>query len=256
MRLNLLLAAGITVFVTVLVAAIVQHMVARPSLANDTSPLPTATLFVPTVAPQATPRPVVDAEAVQQREATFQARLAAANDAIAASAAELAAAKQAQAELASKYNALAQQQQQRQAPLQVMVTATPAVVAQAQASTDTPVYASMDAVLATLQSQNPAAVLLQQPEMVMYENNVAYEFVFDMGTVYVTASDGALLYDGIAMNARAVADAGRNRDRNPPPGRRGDGDHHRHNDDDDDEDEHAETHETEDEHEDEGGDDD
>lgn len=255
MRLNLLLAAGITVFVTVLVAAIVQHMVARPSLANDTTPLPTATLFVPTVAPQATPRPVVDAEAVQQREATFQARLAAANDAIASSAAELVAAKQAQAELTSKYNALAQQQQ-RQAPLQVMVTATPAVVAQAQASTDTPVYASMDAVLATLQSQNPVAVLLQQPEMVMYENNVAYEFVFDMGTVYVTASDGALLYDGIAMNARAVADAGRNRDRNPPPGRRGDGDHHRHNDDDDDEDEHAETHETEDEHEDEGGDDD
>lgn len=254
MRLNLLLAAGITVFVTVLVAAIVQHMVARPSLANDTTPLPTATLFVPTVAPQATPRPVVDAEAVQQREATFQARLAAANDAIASSAAELAAAKQAQAELTSKYNALAQQQQ-RQAPLQVMVTATPAVVAQTQASTDAPVYASMDAVLATLQSQNPAAVLLQQPEMVMYENNVAYEFVFDMGTVYVTASDGALLYDGIAMNARAVADTGR---RNPPPGRRGDGDHHRHNDDgdDEDEDEHAETHETEDEHEDEGGDDD
>ncbi len=255
MRFNLLLAAGITVFVTVLVAAIVQHMVARPSLVSDTPPLPTATLFVPTVAPQATPRPVVDAEAVQQREATFQARLAAANDAIAASAAELAAAKQAQAELTSKYNALAQQQQ-RQAPLQVMVTATPAVVAQTQATTDAPVYASMDAVLATLQSQNPAAVLLQQPEMVMYENNVAYEFVFDMGTVYVTASDGALLYDGIAMNARAVADAGRNRDRNPPPGRRGDGDHHRHNDDDDDEDEHAETHETEDEHEDEGGDDD
>lgn len=251
MRLNLLLAAGITVFVTVLVAAIVQHMVARPLLTNDTTPLPTATLFVPTVAPQATPRPVVDAEAVQQREATFQARLAAANDAIAASAAELAAAKQTQAELTSKYNALAQQQQ-RQAPLQVMVTATPAVVAQTQASTDTPVYASMDAVLATLQSQNPAAVLLQQPEMVMYENNVAYEFVFDMGTVYVTAGDGALLYDGIAMNARAVADAGRNRDRNPPPGRRGDGDHHRHNDDGDDEGEHAETHETEDE----GGDDD
>ncbi|MFM7680033.1 MAG: hypothetical protein ACKO83_14435, partial [Roseiflexaceae bacterium] len=177
---------------------------------------------------------------------------AAANAAIAASAAELAAAKQGQAELARKYNTLAQQQQGQAAQL-LMVTATPAPVLATPDAPTPPVYASMDAVLANIQSLNPAAILLQTPEMVMYENTVAYEFVFDMGTVYVTAGDGAMLYDGIAANARAVADA--RRDRNPPPRSDapppppppggGDDDHHHH------EDDHHDDH-----HEDEGGDDD
>ena len=254
MRLKLLMAAGITVFITALVVAITQQVLSAPTTAvSETTPLPTATMFMPTASPQATPRPVVDAEAVQQREATFQARLAAANAAIAASAAELAAAKQEQAALASKYNALAQQQQRQSAQL-LMVTATPAPMLDAPQLTTTPAYASMDAVLANIQSLNPAAVLLQTPEMVMYENTVAYEFVFDTGTVYVTASDGAMLYDGIAANARAVADARRDRnpppsgDAPPPPPGGGDGEHHH---DDDDHEDHHEDH-----HEDDGGDDD
>ena len=255
MRLKLLMAAGITVFISAVVVAIAQQALNAPvTPVQDVLPQPTATLFVPTASPQATPRPVVDAEAVQQREATFQARLAAANAAIEASAAELAAAKQEQAELARKYNALAHQQQNQSAQL-LMVTATPAPMLATPDVPAPPVYASMDAVLANIQSLNPAAVLLQTPEMVMYENTVAYEFVFDTGSVYVNATDGAMLYDGIAANARAVADA--RRDGNPPPrgdapppppppGGDDDGEHEDHHDD----------HHHDDHHEDEGGDDD
>jgi hypothetical protein len=228
MRLKLVMATGITVFITVMVVALVQYGWQTPTPVNDNGAAPTATAIPATAVAYATPRPVVDAEAVQQREATFQARLAAANAAIEASAAELAAAKQAQADLANKYNTLAQQQQTQ--PRQVM-TATPLPVVDTQATTTTPAVMAMDVALAAVQMRNPVAVLLQNPEMVMYENTQAYEFVFDMGTVYVTAYDGALLYDGIAANARAVADA--RRDRNPPPGRHGDDgeQHHRHDDD-------------------------
>jgi len=227
MRFKLLLATGITVFITVMVVALVQYVWQTPPVVSEGSALPTVTDVPATVVAYATPRPVVDAEAVQHREATFQARLAAANAAIAASAAELVAAKQAQADLTNKYNTLAQQQQTQ--PLQV-ATATPPPVVDIQATTTTPNVMAMDSALVAVQMRNPAAVLLQTPEMVMYENTQAYEFVFDMGTVYVTASDGALLYDGIAVNARVVADA--RRDRNPPPDRRGDdGDHHHRHDD-------------------------
>jgi hypothetical protein len=155
--------------------------------------------------------------------------LAAANEAIAASAAELAAAKQAQAELADKYNTLAQQQQ-RNAQALLVVTAT--AVPPAPAVTATPAYASMDALLAAIQAANPAAVLIQAPDTVMYANTVAYEFVFDMGTLYVTATDGSILYDGIAANARAVANA---RDQQRPPRDHG-GRHHRDRDRDNDDD--------------------
>lgn len=246
MLVKLWLSAGITVFITAVVAVVVQQTLNAPPVVHELTPVATATVIMPTATPPATPRPVVDAETVQQREATFQARLAAANAAIAASAAELAAAKQAQAALASKYNALAQQEQQlqKQAQQVVMITATPVAAAvAAPVVTTAPAYMAMDSALAAIQAVNPAAKLLQSPDMVMYENTVAYEFIFDMGTVYVTATDGALLYDGIAVNARAVADARGRRnpppsgDTPPPPGNGGDdGRHHHHHDDDNSED--------------------
>jgi hypothetical protein len=62
---------------------------------------------------------------------------------------------------------------------------------------------------ALAQAVNPNANLLRDPELVMYENTVAYEYVFDMGTIYVQASDGAIVYNGIAvmLEAQRQADA-------------------------------------------------
>ncbi|MFM7680180.1 MAG: hypothetical protein ACKO83_15185, partial [Roseiflexaceae bacterium] len=76
MRLKLLMATGITVFITVMVVALVQYAGQTPTAVRDNGVALTATVMPATVVAYATPRPVVDAEAVQQREATFQARLA------------------------------------------------------------------------------------------------------------------------------------------------------------------------------------
>jgi len=80
--------------------------------------------------------------------------------------------------------------------------------------TATPDKIPLDVALANAQSIDPNAKLLQQPDMVLYENIVAYEFIFDTGTIYMAAKDGTVVYNGIAVNAAAAAAA-----RNAPPPR-------------------------------------
>ena len=216
MRMKLLLAASATVFVSVVVGAVVSQVMTPDTVmvkAAVQSPVATATVEIIAAATEvATPRPVVDAQTVQQREATYQARLAEANQLIAQSAAELAKARAEEAALTKKYNVLVGMLNQ---PTVVVARAT--VVPQATVAvtvpTTTPDKIPLDVALANAQSIDPNAKLLQKPDMVMYENIVAYEFVFDRGTIYMAAKDGTVVYNGIAVNA-AVAAASRTA---PPP---------------------------------------
>jgi len=141
---------------------------------------------------------------VQQREATYQARLAEANQLIAQSAAELAKARAEEAALTKKYNVLVGMLNQ---PTVVVARAT--VVPQATVAVTVPIATPdkipLDVALANAQSIDPNAKLLQKPDMVMYESIVAYEFVFDRGTIYMAAKDGTVVYNGIAVNAATAA---------------------------------------------------
>jgi len=176
--------------------------------------LPAPSVTVEFIATEiATPRPVVDAQTVQQREATYQARLAEANQLIAQSATDLAKARAEEAALTRKYTGLVGSLNQ---PTVVVVQAT--VVPQAPAvvivPTTMPDIVSLDVALANAQAIDPNAKLLQKPDMVLYENTIAYEFVFDTGTIYMAAKDGTVVYNGIAINAAAAAAA-----RTAPPPR-------------------------------------
>ena len=214
MRMKLLLAASATVFVSVVVGAVVSQVMTPDTVTVKAAvPLPAPSVTVEFIATEiATPRPVVDAQTVQQREATYQARLAEANQLIAQSAADLAKARAEEAALTKKYNGLVGMLNQ---PIVVVVQATvvPQATVAVSVPTATPDKISLDVALANAQSIDPNAKLLQKPDMVMYENIVAYEFVFDLGTIYMATKDGTVVYNGIAVNA-AVAAASRTA---PPP---------------------------------------
>jgi hypothetical protein len=218
MRMKLLLAASATVFVSVVVGAVVSQVMTPDTVtvkaAAPTSVVTATNEIIATATDIATPRPVVDAQTVQQREATYQARLAEANQIIAQSAAELAKIRAEEAALTQKYNALVGVLNQ---PTTVPVVPTAASVQATvvvSVPTATPDKIPLDVALANAQSIDPNAKLLQQPDMVLYENIVAYEFIFDTGTIYMAAKDGTVVYNGIAVNAAAAAAA-----RNAPPPR-------------------------------------
>lgn len=211
MRMKLLLAASATVFVSVVVGAVMSQVMTPDTVtvkASAATPAASATVeFIAAATEIATPRPVVDAQTVQQREATYQARLAEANQRIAQSAADLANARAKEAALANKYNALVGVMNQPTSiplvPTAIPVSATAVVIV----PTATPANIPLEVALTSAQAIDPNAKLLQKPEMVMYENIVAYEFVFDTGTIYMAAKDGAVVYNGIAVNAAAAAAA-------------------------------------------------
>jgi len=222
MRMKLLLAASATVFVSVVVGAVVsQVMIPDTVTLKAAASLPAPSVTVEFIATEiATPRPVVDAQTVQQREATYQARLAEANQLIAQSVADLAKARAEEAALTRKYNGLVGILNQ---PTVVVVqpTAVPQATAIVIVPTATPDKIPLDVALANAQAIDPNAKLLQKPDMVLYENTIAYEFVFDTGTIYMAAKDGAVVYNGIAVNAAAAAAARtappQSNDTGPPP---------------------------------------
>jgi len=259
MRMKLLLAASATVFVSVVVGAVVSQVMTTDTFtAKAAVPTPaiTATSEIGVTATEiATPRPVVDAQTVQQREATYQARLAEANQLIAQSAADLAKARAEEAALAKKYNGLVGILNQ---PTVVVVqpTVVPQVTAVVIIPTTMPDKIPLDVALVNAQSIDPNAKLLQQPDMVLYENIVAYEFVFDTGTIYMAAKDGTVVYNGIAINAAAAAAARtappQSNDTVPPPNNTIPTPERHHEDDHEDHEDHEDHHEDHDN----GGDDD
>jgi hypothetical protein len=168
MRMKLLVASSATVFIAVIISAVVTQLtLTSASAANQ--PASTTTQ---------TPVPVVD-ELAKQREATYQARLTEANQTIAQSQTELQKAQAAAAEIAQKYNDVVTTQAN-----QPMATAVPARIVPAAA-------------LAIAQSLDPNARLLQEATIVPYQNVDAYEFVFNRGTVYVAATNGDVLSNTI-----------------------------------------------------------
>jgi len=168
MRVKLLVAASATVFIAVIISAVVTQLtLTSASAANQ----PASTTIQ-------TPVPVVD-ELAKQREATYQARLAEANQTIAQSQTELQKAQAAAAEIAQKYNDVVTTQAN-----QPVATAIPARIVPAAA-------------LAIAQSLDPNVRLLQEATIVPYQNVDAYEFVFDRGTVYVAATNGDVLSNTI-----------------------------------------------------------
>ena len=165
MRMKLLVAASATVFIAVIISAVVTQLTLTSASAASQPALTTAQ----------TPVPVVD-ELAKQREATYQARLAEANQTIAESQTELQKTQATAAALAQKYNDV--------------VTAPPAATA-------IPARIVPAAALAIAQSLDPNVRLLQDATIVPYQNVDAYEFVFDRGTVYVAATNGDVLSNTI-----------------------------------------------------------
>jgi uncharacterized protein with FMN-binding domain len=165
MRMKLLVAASATVFIAVIISAVVTQLTLTPASAASQTAITTTQ----------TPVPVVD-ELAKQREATYQARLAEANQTIAQSQTELQKAQATAAALAQKYNDA--------------VTAPPAATA-------IPARIVPAAALAIAQSLDPNVRLLQEATIVPYQNVDAYEFVFDRGTVYVAATNGDVLSNTI-----------------------------------------------------------
>ena len=180
MRMKLLVAASATVFIAVIISAVVTQLTLTPASAANQPASPTTQ----------TPVPVVD-ELAKQREATYQARLAEANQTIAQSQTELQKAQATAAALAQKYNDAVT------AP--PAATAVPAriVPAAAPAATAVPARIAPAAALAIAQSLDPNVRLLQEATIVPYQNVDAYEFVFDRGTVYVAAANGDVLANNI-----------------------------------------------------------
>jgi uncharacterized coiled-coil protein SlyX len=165
MRMKLLVAASATVFIAVIISAVVTQLTLTSASAASQ----------PAVTTAQTPVPVVD-ELAKQREATYQARLAEANQTIAESQTELQKTQATAAALAQKYNDV--------------VTAPPAATA-------IPARIVPAAALAIAQSLDPNVRLLQDATIVPYQNVDAYEFVFDRGTVYVAATNGDVLSNTI-----------------------------------------------------------
>jgi hypothetical protein len=197
MNVKMMIAAGATIFVSIVAVAVFTR-VSGP--AEAVVPPLVATEVVVEVAPTA--RTVVDAATVAQREADYQARLAEANRVIAQAATDLQQSRADQQALVGKYNAVVNgiavvapapvAPIAPVAPVAPVIAANPAAVAPAAQIT-------LDVAQGIAQALAPSAVLLRAPELVMYENAMAYEFVFDKGTVYIAASDGALVYNGIAV---------------------------------------------------------
>lgn len=195
MNVKMMIAAGATIFVSI-VAVAVATRVNAPVVAV----VPTAVATEVVVAVVPTARTVVDAATVAQREADYQARLAEANRVIAQAATELQQSRANEQALVGKYNAVVNSVAvvapipiAPVAPVAPVVEVVPPMVVAPTAQI------TLEAAQGIAQSLAPSAVLLRAPELVLYENVMAYEFVFDKGTVYIAASDGALVYNGIAV---------------------------------------------------------
>ena len=180
MRMKLLVAASATVFIAVIISAVVTQLTMTPASAASQTAITTTQ----------TPVPVVD-ELAKQREATYQARLVQANQTIAQSQTELQKAQATAAALAQKYNdAVTAPPAATAVPARIVPTAPPAATA-------VPARIVPAAAFAIAQSLDPNVRLLQEATIVPYQNVDAYEFVFDRGTVYVAAANGDVLANNI-----------------------------------------------------------
>ncbi|PDV99659.1 PepSY domain-containing protein [Candidatus Chloroploca asiatica] len=164
-RTMLIIAAGLTAFVLVLVGGLANR------LSSGTAVVPTATTAsAPAQATEGTLDPTVEA-LIREREAAYQQALTEANSRL------------------------------EQANQQLAEMAQQTVPAADQAVTTAPAAAPVTYAVTPEQAQQlalervPGATLIRTPEVVSYQGVAAYEVVLDQGTLYVDAQSAAVLAD-------------------------------------------------------------
>ncbi|NCC32618.1 MAG: peptidase [Chloroflexia bacterium] len=162
-RTMLMIAAGLTAFVLVLVGGLANR------LSSGTAVVPTATTVdVPAQATEGTLDPTVEA-LIREREAAYQQALAEANS-----------------RLEQANQQLTQMTQQTAPVADQTLPAAPAPISYAV----TPEQAQQLAL-----QRVPGATLIRTPEVVSYQGVAAYEVVLDQGTLYLDAQSAAVLAD-------------------------------------------------------------
>jgi uncharacterized membrane protein YkoI len=161
-RTILLIAAGLTAFVLVLLGGLATYL---------TQPAAPPVFAVAA----GEPGPAGPAALAPEREAAYQQAL-----------------REAQARLEEANYRLAQ----AATPPAAGPTAAPTA---APTAPPAPTYAvSADQAVQTALGSAPGAVLVDSPELVRYQDRVAYEVLLDRGPVYVDATSGQVLYNGAA----------------------------------------------------------
>jgi uncharacterized membrane protein YkoI len=175
-RTALLVATGLTVFVLVMMIGVVGQLFLKSNVdalaVQPAAPTQVAAAAVTTGETQAVNGPT-EAQ-LAQRDAAFQQLIQQANQ-------RLAQANQKEQELAK------QVEEQKKAT-------APAPASQQPKYAVTPEQAASIA----LQAEK-GAVLLKQPDLVEYQQAVAYEVTLDRGMVYVDANSGKVLYDSAVV---------------------------------------------------------
>jgi len=177
-RSALLMAAGLTVFVLIVVAAAGRSIVPAATIVEEqAAPVAEAT------APHALAAQSIGAP--HEQEANYQALLQEANQRLQQANDQLKRAYDQQQTLA---NQLAVARQEGREPTQ-----TPQV---AQPQPSYPV--SADQAVQVALAAAPGARLIRQPELVSFQGLVAYEVALDQGMMYIDAQSGQILDNGVA----------------------------------------------------------
>ncbi|MFN8505767.1 peptidase [Kouleothrix sp.] len=194
-RITLIISAAITVFSLVVIGGVVARVATQRAAQADIA-TPTASPPAPTADPQA-----ALAAQFAEREAAYQQRLAEANARIQQSNEQLSQAYQKLQQMAAELNQAYVQEQQLANRLAAAPAKAPAAAPQ-PTTPPAPQYAlaagqAADIALAAA----PGGQLARAPELVDFEGTIAYEVVLDIGTIYVDANSGQVLYNGAAQIA-------------------------------------------------------
>jgi uncharacterized membrane protein YkoI len=170
-RIALILSAGLTAFVLVVAGAVVGRYTMQQQSAADATTQATSDPAV-TQAPAdaaAAATPTTDIQVYQQREAEYQALIAQANQ-----------------RLEQAYSQMNSQTASQ--------SATPSVTS---ITPDMAVTIALKAV--------PGATLIGQPQLLTYQNKLAYQVTLNRGLVYVDANSGQILSNSAKVQ---IASAG------------------------------------------------
>lgn len=173
-RKALLLAAALSGFTLVLVGAVAGRVALDPL---RSAALPTA-MILPTPPPTPGPDPMVQA-LLDQRDAEYQSAIQQANDRLA----------RANLQLRQAY-------------------AAAAAAAARPAAPPPPTYLSAERAAQIAALVAPGASLARTPELVNFQGAVAFEVVLDAGTLYIDATSGQVLFNGVPTMVAASGGGG------------------------------------------------
>jgi len=192
----LLTAAGLTAFVLLVIGA--AGALVLQAAAPPATPAPTA--VVAATAPAADPV----AAAYAARDAAYQAALQQAQTQLQEATRRL---EQANSQLSAAYAAAtvsAAQPLPPTAPPPTVVPPTPVPpLAAVPTAPPYPVTALQAAAIALAAA--PGGNLLARPDLVDFQGSAAYEVRLDQGMIYVSATSGGILYNGVAATQAAPA---------------------------------------------------